>query len=353
MAEPSPLKVWIKRVAPWLVAAALLAYVFHAVPFARTWAEMRRVGFWGFFAFSVGYFLYSYAADVLATWATFRWFCAPLKLWDVVVIRGATYLLAMLNYNLGQGGIVYIVGRRRGVGIARATGTVLLTMGVMLVALLLLAAIGGYLGDPHDARLRLVRIITTGGLVAFALYLVVIAVRPGFLARRALLQPLFDAGVLGTFKAFLVRFPHVAGHVIFQWLLLRMFHVDLPFAAAATLLPVVFVIGWIPITVQGLGTKEVAAMELLSKYSSAATLEQQRAQIVAFSLTVTVMFVVYSIVTGLLCLRSGTALAATPPADAAAEPAATAPAAAEPAAAEPAATEPAAAEPAARDTDAL
>jgi hypothetical protein len=315
MPEPSRVKLWIKRVVPWLVAAALLAYVFHSVPFARTWGAMRRVGFWGVFVFSIIYFLYAYAADVVATWATFRWFCAPLKLWDVVVIRGATYLLALLNYNLGQGGIIYIVGRRRGVGVARATGTVLLTMGVMFVALLLLAGIGSYLGDPRDARLRLVRLICTGGLVAFALYLVVIALRPEFLARRALLQPLFDAGILGTFKAFLVRFPHVAGHVVFQWILLRMFHVDLPFTAAATLLPVVFVIGWIPITFQGLGTKEVAAMELLARYSDAATLEAQRAQIVAYSLTVTVMFVVYSVVTGLLCLRRGTALAAAPAPD--------------------------------------
>jgi len=313
MARESPVKVWVKRVAPWLVAAALLAYVFHTVPFARVGAELKRVGFWGVFVFSVIYFIYAYSADVLATWATFRWFCAPLKLRDVIVIRGATYLLAMINYNLGQGGIVYLVGRRRGVGVARATGTVLLTMGVMLVALLLLGGIGSYLGDAREPRLRLVRIICTGGLAAFALYLVVIAIRPGFLARRALLQPLFDAGIVGTFKAFLVRFPHVVGHVIFQWILIRMFRVDLPFAEAATLLPVVFVIAWIPITVQGLGTQQVAAMELLGKYASGATLEEQRAQIVAWGLTITVMFVAYSIVTGLLCLRGATALAAAPP----------------------------------------
>jgi hypothetical protein len=57
MAQESALKTWIKRVAPWLVAAALLAYVFHAVPFGRISAEMKRVGFWGVFAFSFVYFL--------------------------------------------------------------------------------------------------------------------------------------------------------------------------------------------------------------------------------------------------------------------------------------------------------
>jgi hypothetical protein len=308
MSQGATLKLWIKRIVPWLVATGLLVYVFHAVPFAKTWAELERVGFWGVFVFSVIYFVYSYGADVFATWATFRWFCAPLKLADVAYIRGATYLLAMINYNLGQGGIVYIVGRRRGVGMSKAAGTVLLTMGVMLLALLLLAGIGSFTGDSHDARLRVVRWISSLGMVGFVCYLGLIKLRPEVLARRPLFQPLFDAGVIGTFKAFAVRFPHVVGHVLFQWLLLRMFHVDLPLSAGVMLLPVIFVIGWIPVTVQGLGTQQVAAMELLGRYATGATPEVQNAQIVAFSLTVSAMFVVYSLLTGLACLRGAAAL---------------------------------------------
>jgi hypothetical protein len=295
---------WLKRIGPWLVAAALLAYVFRTVPFGRTWQAALAVGPASLLAVATLYFLYSYTADILATWATFRWFCARLRFWDVVAIRGATYLLAIINYNLGQGGIIYVVGKNRGVGMRRATGTVLLTMGVMLVALLMLAGLGSVLGDARDPRLRVVRGICGLGLLAFVVYLVIIKLRPGFLARRAVLAPLFDAGLGGHAKAWLVRFPHVAGHVVFQWWMLRLFHVDLPFGAAAMLLPIIFVIAWIPITVQGLGTQQVAALELLGRYSHAASPDLAQGQILAFSLAQSALFAAFSILTGLICLRA-------------------------------------------------
>jgi hypothetical protein len=292
----------LRRYGAWLMTAALLGYVFHSVPLSRTWEAAREAGPWVAVVMLL-YFGYGFVADSIATWATFRWFCAPVKLAEVFAIRGATYLLAVVNYNLGQGGIIYVVGRRPGVGIARATGTVLLTMGVMFVALLVLAAAGSSFGGAGDARLTLMQRISFGGLGAFVLYLGIVAARPRFLTRRKLLQPLFDAGIGGHAKAWLVRFPHVVGHVVFQWWILRLFDVHVPFSVAASLLPVIFVIGWLPITVQGLGTQQLAAMELLGPYALASSVELQHARIVAFSLTVTTVFIFYALVTGLFFLR--------------------------------------------------
>jgi len=170
--------------------------------------------------------------------------------------------------------------------------------------LLILAFAGAWLGDPTEPRLRLMRWISSGGLVAFLLYLGVIVARPAFLARRALFQPLFDAGLTGHLKAWLVRFPHVAGHVVFQWALLRLFDVDISFSTAATLLPVTFVIQWIPITVQGLGTHQIAVMELFGKYAAGGTLDERNAHVLAFSLALSATFMLYSLVIGLLFLRT-------------------------------------------------
>lgn len=301
--KPASRAQWLKRVITWAAAAALLAYVFHIVSFEKTWAAVKEADPPSVFAVTLLYFGYGYVADTFATWATFRWFCKKLDLADVFLIRGATYLLAIVNYNLGQAGIVWVIGKRRGAGAAPATGTVLLTMGVMFVSLLLLAGIGSFVGDPADQRLFAMRWVTGGGLLAFVAYLVVIAIRPGFLANRNLFRPLFDAGVVGHLKAWLVRFPHVAGHLVFQWWILKLFHVDLPLSTAVTLIPVILVIAWLPITVQGLGTAQVAAMELLASYVDAPTVELQNARVVAFSLTLTTVFVGYCIITGLICLR--------------------------------------------------
>jgi len=277
----------------------LLWWVFRTVPLGRVWQALQGAGPAAVLAVVAVYFVYTFAADAFATWATFGWFCAKLKLWDVITVRGITYLLALLNYNLGQGGIVYFVVKRHDVGAARATGTVLLTIGVLLVQLLLLAAIGSTVANSRDPQLAVMQKITAVGLFAFALYLVLIRLAPRVLARRPILEPLFDAGVTGHLKAMLVRAPHVAGHILFQWVLLRMFGVAVPFSAAATLLPVLFVVGWLPIAIQGLGTKQVAAIALFASYATGASQEERAARVVAFSLTVTAVVLFFSAVTGL------------------------------------------------------
>jgi hypothetical protein len=291
---------WPRRILTWSVTLGLLYWVFRTVPLGRTWQALEAAGPASVLGICAVYFVYNFFADATATWATFGWFCAKLRFWDVITIRGVTYLLAIVNYNVGQGGLVYFVSKKHGVGVARATGTVLLTMGVMLVALLLLAGVGS--ATAGDPRLAVMQKITAAGLAGFLGYLFVIRLRPSLLTRRDLFVPLFDAGVTGHLKAFLVRFPHVAGHILFQWLLLRAFGVEVPFLAAASLLPVIFVVGWIPIAVQGLGTQQVASIALFARFATGATADQQAAQVVAFSLTLSAIMTVMSATLGLAFL---------------------------------------------------
>jgi hypothetical protein len=298
---------WPKRILTWSVTLGLLGWVFASVPLSQAWQALEAAGPGTVLGITAVYFAYTFVADAGATWATFRWFCARLRLRDVIAIRGVTYLLALLNYNVGQGGIVYFVAKKHGVGVTRATGTVLLTMGVMLVALLLLAAVGSATAGAGDPRLAVMQKITTVGLAGFLVYLVLIRLAPPFLTRHEVLAPLFDAGITGHLKAFLVRFPHVAGHVLFQWVLLRMFGVEVPFLAAATLLPVVFVVGWIPIAVQGLGTQQVASIALFARYASGTTADEQAAKVVAFSLTLSAIVSCFSALTGLAFLGTASA----------------------------------------------
>jgi hypothetical protein len=301
---PRPRNRWPERILTWGVTLGLLWWVFRTVPLARVWQALQSAGPAAVVGVTALYFVYTFAADTCATWATFGWFCAKLKLWDVMTIRGVTYLLQLVNYNVAQGGIIYFVVKRHGVGAARATGTILLTMGVLLVELLLLAAIGSMVADAGDLRLAVMRKVTTAGLLGFALYLVLIRVAPPVLARRPVLEPLFTGGVAGHFKALAVRVPHVAGHILFQWVLLRMFGVAVPFSAAITLLPILFVVGWIPIAIQGLGTQQVAAIALLAGYATGTSAEERAAKVVACSLTMTTILLCFSAMTGLAFLRT-------------------------------------------------
>ena len=94
-----------------------------------------------------------YVADSFAMWKTFGWFLAQLPFRDVLIVRGATYLLAAINYSVGQGAIVYFVHRARGVPVMRGVATVLLIMGTNLLVLLLFVTAGLLLSSTRPPAL--------------------------------------------------------------------------------------------------------------------------------------------------------------------------------------------------------
>src|SRR3982750_3017053 len=109
------------RALAWLVTAGLLYVLFRRIPFSEVVAAARAAPGWVVPA-AVGGTLLIYLCDSFAIWKTFGWFLAKLSFPDVLLVRGATYLLAAINYNVGQGAIVYFVhsvARRPAGGAAR------------------------------------------------------------------------------------------------------------------------------------------------------------------------------------------------------------------------------------------
>ena len=99
-------------------------------------------------------------------------------------------------------------------------------------------------------------------------YLVVIALRPAFLARVGFLAPLFEAGIPGHAKMLFARMPHlailIAGHYTSFWF----FDVHIPVGTALTLIPIVLVAITLPITPQGFGTRDMLARSSSSRSPS-------------------------------------------------------------------------------------
>ena len=70
----------------------------------------------------------------------------------MLLVRGATYLLAAINYNVGQGAIVYFVHRATGAPVMRGVATILLVIGINVLALLFLATAGLAVAPDVAAR---------------------------------------------------------------------------------------------------------------------------------------------------------------------------------------------------------
>jgi uncharacterized membrane protein YbhN (UPF0104 family) len=290
------------RVAAWAVTVGLLAWLFWRTPFSQVMAATRGAAPW-----TVPVALLTlvgiYLGDSFAIWKTFGWFLARLSLGQVLVVRGATYLLAAINYSVGQGAIVYFVNRATGAPVLRGVATVLLIMGINILALLILSTFGLFVAPEIPHGLYVLVIVAYIGL---AIYIAAVVARPRWLANRPIFDVLLAAGLGGHLRALLVRIPHIAALVVAQTLILRAFGVRVPLVVAIACLPVVFLVAVLPISVQGIGTTETVLVFFFARYAPGADQTAREAAVLAAGLVWRVFSIVFQVPLSLACLRSRT-----------------------------------------------
>ena len=303
----------VVRALAWVVTAGLLFLLFRRISFSEVIAAARAAPGWVVPA-GLGCVIVIYFCDSFAIWKTFGWFLTRMSFADVLLVRGATYLLAAINYNVGQGAIVYFVSRTTGAPVLRGVATVLLIMGINVLALLFLATAGLAIAPsvPHA-----VSVIVVVAWIGLAVYGAVVAVRPRWLRERPVFDVLLGAGLGGHARALVVRLPHIASLIAFQILMLRAFGVEVPLVDALATLPVVFLIAALPISVQGLGTTQAAMIFFFARYAPGAR-QAQEAAVLTASLVGQALALSFQAALGVACLKSrvGRALSESVPAPA-------------------------------------
>jgi hypothetical protein len=286
------------RVLPWVVTAGLLLIVFKRISFGAVVDDVRRAPGWtlpAIFATVVAIYL----ADSFAIWKTFGWFLTRMSLSDVLLVRGATYLLAAINYNVGQGAIVYFVHRNAGTTIMRGVATTLLILGVNVLALLFLATTGLTIAPAIPFA---VKALVTVAWIGLGIYVALVALRPRWLD-KPVFEVLLNAGFAGHARALVVRLPHIASLVAFQFAALRAFGVHVPLVDAIALLPVTFLVAVLPISIQGLGTTQATMVYFFAHYASGDPKMQETA-VVAASLVAQAVALSFQALLGVACLKT-------------------------------------------------
>ena len=193
----------LRTVLPWFVTVALLAYMLRPYGNADGRTELvaayARPPAWAVI-FPVLGACGAFFADSLATFLALYWAAARLRYRELVIIRGVTYFLAIVNYNLGQAALVVAL-TKRGIAMTRATGLILFTMGINVIVLLACTSISLATGAPAPPILRTVLWAAAASLPVYAGLLLL---KPTFFATRALLTPLFELGIAGHLKAYLI-----------------------------------------------------------------------------------------------------------------------------------------------------
>ena len=189
-------------------------------------------------------------------------------------MRAVTYLVSIINTQLAQGALALYIHRRFRTPLAQITSTVALMILLETTNLILFATVG-FIAFPGGAPLSLLAL----PLTLVAVWLLLISLARGKLG--VLGQRLSGSELLSTFRR--ARLRHCAiilglkGAVFLLALLvhsqaLAFFGIEIPLVRLVAFLPVVFLMGALPITVAHLGTSQAAWIFFFSTYAPAADL---------------------------------------------------------------------------------
>lgn len=296
VAKPKP--GFIRRTWPWFVGAAILAIVITRIPldaFRQALTEGPHVTL---LAVNLVLITAVLASDSFSTWIGLHALGMKRPFTRVLAVRGATYVLFLVNYALGQGGFGYYL-HKSGTTALRAVGATLFLIGTNLATLLLVTSIA-WLARGYSAYSGLGWSLAIC-CVAFGVYLLVVFIRPGFLANREVLAPLFEARLRGYAIAMIGRLPHTTVIVLGHWLAMRVWGIEVPFVDGLTLMPAVVIISVLPISPAGLGTAQAAMVYFFADFAHGATPDARNAAVLAFAIVYFVYGVLASMVVGLAC----------------------------------------------------
>jgi hypothetical protein len=281
----------IRRALPWAVGAAIIAYLVWRIEVDPLAGALSRAHLSIYLPALVLFVYLNFLVDTQNLHAILAHFNHGIRFSESMVIRGASYLLMIVDYTLGMGSIIYYLKRYRGIPVVRGTGLMFYLNYVTHVSLLILAIAGcllvGVASSPWPARIA----PTCSALLAVAVALVAaLKLLPDFSflkkVKQSDLMKVFietPAPVFCLHTAFRCLF--YGTFVIFFYAGVRSFNMDIPLVALLAYVPVILLVISVPISAFGLGTSQAAMLVLFSDYGS-------QAQILAFSLAYSASIVV-------------------------------------------------------------
>lgn len=259
----------IRRALPWVVSLGLVAYLLMTTDLPGVWEAICRVDVLavaGVVVVGVGF---SYLYDTFVLTLVLRRFNAPVAFREMLPLKGASYLLNIVNYNAAAGGMALYLRRTRGVSFLEAASSFLFLNVADLLALCVLVAAGlVWAGDLVGAETR-AGLLATVAVVGAAIvgtwvywnagfdFLVLGRLREWRIFRAFRLARVVDYAWLTA-----LRVGIVLVYVLIMWAFLWLFDIRVPFVAMLAIHPIIILLWTVPVSVAGLGTVQVA-MRLL------------------------------------------------------------------------------------------
>jgi hypothetical protein len=251
-----------RAILPPLLTAAIFILIFRKIPFERFTEALRSADYASFFAallpFSVLYFL----LDSVVLWRVVCWFHGDLALADLLPVRAVDYLLSILNHRVSQGAMVVYLSRRLSTSLLEIASSILFLDFLQRTHLILWAGTGmALVSEALPLKLLLVPL---GLALLWTIFLSWVHGGFAFLGRflRAPDWRLFRTFRLAPASRYvqvlLWKAPLLLAAVFAHYHAIRAFGFEIPMPRLLATLPIIFMVGSLPINVARLGTTPLA-----------------------------------------------------------------------------------------------
>ena len=228
---------------------------------------------------------------------------------DIMPIRGSMYLLALINTNLGQGGVAWYLHRKAGIPFLEVLSSILFIALMEVYQLFLFSTVGiVFYQSGSPAQNEIVGVMRVVYVVAWLLLVAVIVLfararhsdrmrtwistsRFGSIARTFFAARPRDYATVIAIKA-----PSFLMSLLTQYIALSLYGIAVPFVKLMLFLPLVFLAAALPIGVAHLGTSQAAWLLFFSANAPSA-------KILAYSLAAHFTFMFCNALIGLCFLR--------------------------------------------------
>ncbi|HEY5658520.1 MAG TPA: hypothetical protein VIY27_12100 [Myxococcota bacterium] len=248
--RPAP---W-QRALPWLITLACFAWLYTRLDAAAQRegqtlpaylvGVFENVAWSRWILLMIPYSAFYFLVDSLVVWRVVNWFNARVRFADILPIRASTYILSIVNEQVGKGVMAYYLHRRDGVPGWQVGSSMLFIMFCEFYYLLFWATLGIALGgEKLPETFHAIPYIAGGAAVFLAAWLAFFsgALPFGASARALPILHAFRQARLRHYAAIVaLRSPALLAAVGVYTLALRLFGVEAQWLDMLCVLPVIF-----------------------------------------------------------------------------------------------------------------
>jgi hypothetical protein len=259
-------------------------------------AIFERVNWLALLGLLIPYSFVFFLLDSVAVWRTVNWFNARVKYRSILPVRASTYILSILNEQVGKGAMALYLQRREGVPGWKLASSMLFLMFCEFYYLLGWATFGWWLNeDTLPAVFDAIPVIAVGAFTFFVVFYLFFrgTILPGATLRDRQIFHAFRHGRIANYLTIVaIKSPALLTAVVIYDLALRLFGVQLSLTEMLGYLPVIFFGAGVP------GPMRAVAITLW-----VVLLPEHAGEMAAFALVMHNFFILFNAAIGLVFLR--------------------------------------------------